>query len=150
MKPRLNDWLKNGWASAHETSPREIANLFAIADRDIAAAGHSDLVNDWRFNIAYNGALQLAPAALAAAGYRAERANHHYRVIQSLELTIGAEAATVQKFDVFRKKRNVSDYERANTISDVEVEEMRRLAESLRKDVLAWISARHATLKPPA
>jgi hypothetical protein len=31
---------------------------------------------DWAFNIAYNAALQVATAALAAAGYQAERLNH--------------------------------------------------------------------------
>jgi len=38
-------------------------------------------------NIAYNAALQAAAAALAAAGYRASREQHHYRVIQSLRQT---------------------------------------------------------------
>ncbi len=42
-------------------------------------------------SIAYNAALQTATAALAAAGYRATRDSHHYRVIQSLAFTIGAD-----------------------------------------------------------
>jgi hypothetical protein len=42
---------------------------------------------DWKLNIAYNAALQAATAALAAAGYRAAREQHHYRTIQSLALT---------------------------------------------------------------
>lgn len=94
---------------------------------------------DWRFNIAYNAALQLAAAALAAAGYQAERSSHHYRVIQSLELTIEADASTIRKLEVFRKKRNITDYERADTVSDLEAEEMRKLAVSLRRAVEVWI-----------
>jgi len=43
---------------------------------------------DWKLNIAHNAALQAATAALAAAGYRAGRDAHHYRVIQSLQLTV--------------------------------------------------------------
>src|SRR5207248_5959648 len=101
MKPSLQDWLKNGWVKAHQTSRQEIADLFAVADRDLAACETPGLVNDWRFNIAYNASLQLASAALAASGYQAERANHHYRVIHSLELTIKSNAATVRKFDTF-------------------------------------------------
>ena len=66
--------------------------------------------DDWRFAIAYNAALQAATAALAAAGYRASRENHHYRVIQSLELTLGKDAKFIRAFDAFRKKRNVSSY----------------------------------------
>jgi len=75
-----------------------------VADRDIAACQTPGLVSDWKFNIAYNAALQLASAALAAAGYQADRANHHYRVIQSPEFTLGTDATTVRKFDLFRKK----------------------------------------------
>ena len=97
------------------------------------------MVSDWKFNIAYDAALQLAAAALAAACYQAERANHHFRLIQSLELTIGADPAMIRKFDLFRKKRNVSDYERAETISDLEVAEMRKLAEKLRTAVRAYL-----------
>src|SRR5436190_11613296 len=111
MKPSLQDWLKNGWVKAHQTSRQEIADLFAVADRDLAACQTPGLINDWRFNIAYNAALQLASAALAASGYQAERANHHYRVLHSLEFTLGADPATIRKLDVFRKKRNITDYE---------------------------------------
>ena len=106
----------------------------------------------FRFRLAvqylYNAALQLASAALIAAGYRAERGNHHFRVIHSLEFTIGADAAIVRKFDVFRKKRNISDYERANTISEIEAEEMQELAETLRKSVDAWLRRNHPQLTP--
>jgi len=142
----LQDWLKYGWLKEHKTSRHEIADLFAVADRDLKACQTPDLVPDWRFNIAYNAALQLATAALAAAGYEAERGNHHYRVIQSLEFTLALPAATIRKFDVFRKKRNVTDYERADTISETEAEEIRDLAQSLRSDVEAWIRGNHPRL----
>jgi len=62
-------------------------------------------------------------------------------------LTIAANATTIRTFDAFRKKRNISDYERADTISDLEAEEMRQLAEKLRKTVRAWIAAKHPSLK---
>src|SRR5260370_1410913 len=105
----------------------------------------------WRrtgFNIAYNAALRIATAVLAASGYQAERANHHYRVIDSLSLTLGTDAGSIKKFDIFRKKRNISDYERADTISASDVEEMRSLAEKLRVDFEAWIQKNHPQLKP--
>jgi hypothetical protein len=107
-----------------------------------------NLGTDWQFNIAYNGALQLATAALAATGYRAERANHNHRVIHSLEFTIGADAAFIRKFDLFRKKRNISDYERAHTISEFEAAEMRELAEDLRAHVHEWLRKHHPRLTP--
>ena len=123
----LQDWLKFGWLKEHKTSRQEIADLFAVADRDLKACQPPDLVPDWQFNIAYNAAPQLATAALAAAGYQAERSSHHYRVIQSLELTIGADAGTIRKLEFFRKKRNITGYERADAVSELEAEEMRKL-----------------------
>ena len=131
---------------AHQPSPNEIRDLVAIADRDIAAARTPGLHNDWSFNIAYNAALQIATAALAAAGYKAERMNHHYRVIDSLSETLGTDSKTVAMFDLFRKKRNASDYERAGAVSDRDVEAMRELAEKLRKEFIPWIEKEHPDL----
>ena len=65
-----------------------------------------------------------------------------------MELTIGADANIIRKFDVFRKKRNISDYERAETVSDLETKEMRKLAVSLRKTVEAWIKKNHPEYAP--
>src|SRR5208337_3104011 len=97
----LRSWLQNGWLVEHVTSLEEIGNLLAIADRDLAASQAPKLPSDWRLAIAYNAALQAANAALAAAGYRASRDSHHYRVIQSLSLTIGAASGTVRQLDAF-------------------------------------------------
>jgi hypothetical protein len=119
-----------------------------VADRDLAACRTPGLHNDWRFNIAYNAALQLSSAALAISGYQAERLNHHYRVIDSLAHTLSVDAATIQKLDVFRKKRNVSDYERADTISDAEAIGVIALAEELRRTLLQWIDRHYLHLKP--
>ncbi len=133
---------------AHKTNRNEIAELLAVADRDLAASKTPGLHNDWSFNIAYNAALQVATAALAASGYQAERANRHFCGIESLSLTLGTDAGTIRKFDIFRKKRNISDYERADTISSFEVKEMWALAEKLRADFDAWIQRNDPQLKP--
>jgi hypothetical protein len=145
----LQDWLRHGWLKEHKTSRQEVADLFAVADRDLSACQTPKLVPDWKFNIAYNAALQLATAALAAAGYQAERSSQHYRVIQSLEFTLGTDAATIRKLDVFRKKRNITDYERADTVSEREADDMRRLAEKLRREVEMWIRRSHPEYAAP-
>src|SRR6516225_9795630 len=116
----LPSWFQNSWLVQHTSSADEIKNLLAISDRDLATCQVKDLPADWRFTIAYNAALQAATAALAAAGYRASRDNHHYRVIQSLEFTIVPESKFIDTLDAFRKKRNVSSYDLAGAISDVE------------------------------
>jgi hypothetical protein len=97
-------------------------------------------------NIAYNAALQAATAALAAAGYRPSRDQHHYRVIQSLRETIGADAAMINTFDTFRKKRNVAGYERVGLVSDADADSMRALARKLRDGVATWLRKHHAHL----
>jgi len=123
--------------------------LVDIADRDIEASNTDSLHDDWRFNIAYNAALQLANAALAASGYRVEHGgNQHYRAIDSLSLTLGTDSPTIKKFEVFRKKRNVSDYERVGSVSESDVKEMHSIAEKLRNDFEAWIAKTHPELKP--
>lgn len=131
---------------SHKTSRQEIADLFAIADRDLSACQTPGLIPDWQFNIAYNAELQLSAAALSAAGYVAERSNHHHRVIHSLEYTVALAPALIQQFDFCRKKRNISDYERADMISETEAHEMRELAELLRTLVEEWIIANHPNL----
>jgi hypothetical protein len=118
----------------------------AISDRDLGACQVKQLPTDWRFAIAYNAGLQAATAALAAAGYRATRDNHHYRVIQSLEFTTAPGRKFIDTFDGFRKKRNVSSYDLAGSVSDKEADEMLKLALSLRAEVEKWIRAIHPKL----
>lgn len=142
----LSDWLRAGWLTEHQSSPREIGDLLHVADRDLADCQVSGLSADWRLNIAYNAALQSATAALAAAGYRAGREAHHYRVIQSLALTVGADRALVAQLEQFRKKRNIGGYERAGTVSDQEAAEMIDLARRLRRNVEEWLQAEHLDL----
>jgi len=142
----LQGWLQNSWLVRHTTSADEIANLLRISDRDLAACKARELPVDWKLAIAYNAGLQAGTAALAAAGYRASRDNHHYRVIQSLELTIGASRKQVDTFDGFRKKRNVSSYDLAGGGSDREAEEMLKLAGEIRAHVEKWICAAHPEL----
>jgi len=138
--------LRNGWLVEHTTSTAEIGELLAIADRDLTDCRVQGLSPEWRLNIAYNAALQASTAALAACGYRASREAHHYRVIQSLALTIGADAGLVRQFDLFRKKRNIGGYERAGTVSDKEANEMIALAEQIRQEVRDWLVSYHPDL----
>jgi hypothetical protein len=142
----LRDWLANGWLVEHRTSAEEIEALLAVADRDLRDCQVPGLSSDWRLNIAYNAALQAATAALAAAGYRAARDSHRFRVLQSLAHTTGADPGLVAQLDTFRKKRNIGGYERVGTISDHEAEEMLLLAQTLRREVEQWIRANRPDL----
>jgi len=142
----LKNWLNNGWLTKHLTSSQEIAALLGLADRDLSECKISGLSPDWQLNIAYNAALQTATAALAASGYRAARDAHHYRIIQSLTHTIHADTEFITLFDQFRKKRNISGYDHAGTISDQEAKEMVALADRLRREVENWLHENHPDL----
>jgi hypothetical protein len=146
MNMSLRDWLQNGWLDAHQSSREEIQNLLHLADRDLRASQAAGLGTDWRFAIAYNAALQAATAVLAAAGFRAAREAHHFRVIQSLAYTLGAKPGLVRRLNAFRKKRNVSSYETGGTISTKEAQEMADLAQELREKVGRWIKSKHPEL----
>ena len=142
----LPNWQKNGWLVEHRSSRNEIRDLLGIVARDLEDCRTEGLSPDWRLNIAYNAALQAATAALCASGCRAAREVHHYRVIESLALTIGAPSAIVRQFDAFRKKRNIGGYDRAGTTSDQEAGEMIALAEGICRDVSAWLRKNHPGL----
>jgi hypothetical protein len=141
----LQSWRQNGWLVPHGTSAEEIANLMALSDRDLTACQVERLPADWRFAIAYNAGLQAATAALAAAGYRASRDNHHYRVIQSLEFTTAPSQKVIDTFD-----GNVSSYDLAGSVSDKEAGEMLKLAITLRGDAERWIRATRPGLFKPS
>ena len=143
----LREWLEKGWLREHKTTRTEIAAILAVADRDLADSRAVGLSADGRFQIAYSAALEAATAALAAAGYRPGRVeSQHYRVLQSLALTVGATPQQVSTLESFRKKRNIASYERAGLVSQEETREMMELAEALRKKVEEWLRSEHPEL----
>jgi hypothetical protein len=114
-----------------------------VAERDLADARVSGLSADARLSLAYSGALQLATAALSACGYRAARERHHHTVIQALAHTIAADSSLIDEFDGFRKKRNLSSYERPGSVSDHEADRMLSLALRLRDHLNDWLRGHH-------
>ena len=142
----LSDWERNGWVTKHRSSRTEFRDLLQVVERDLADSAAEGLSADWRMNIAYITGLQAVTAVLAAAGFRAARDSQHHRVIQSLRETVGTDAKVVATFEAFRKKRNISGYERVGLVSDADAEAMRALAVNLRDDVVAWLEQHHAAL----
>jgi hypothetical protein len=142
----LSEWLANRWLQPHETSPLEISDLLDVVDRDLADASVVGLSADWRLSIAHNAILQLATCALAAEGYRPDRQRAHERAILSLQWTIGLEQETVTVLDAVRRKRNISNYERAGRATGTEAAEVLGIARELRTRVRSWLRAKHPHL----
>lgn len=145
----LQNWAGNGWLSRHETSPQEIANLLAVVDRDLADAG-GDISADWRFGIAYNGALKLCTILLYASGYRTSRdGNQHYRTINAVPLILGAERQDDADYlDGCRRKRNIAEYDRTDVVTERDAEELVEFTEELRGAVLKWLEQYYPDLVP--
>ena len=127
----LSDWEKNGWLKIHRTSRDEIQNLLMIVKRDLKDSQVTEITNDWRFVIAYNAALNICTIALYSMGYKPSRSqSEHYRVIQSLVLTLGVEHEDIRDYlNNCRAKRNISDYDMAGTISINEVQELIKITQ---------------------
>jgi hypothetical protein len=142
----LQDWLAEGHLGMHQTSKQEIAQLKAVFERDYADAQVKALSTDRRFATAYSAALCIAVAALAACGFRAVSEGHHYWSIQSLAFTLQIDSKYLGKFDKFRQKRNISDYERIGMSSERDVSEMLNLAKILRDSLEEWLKKNHPDL----
>ena len=142
----LKQWADNGWLRPHQTSAREIRDLLNIVERDIKDAD-GDISTDWQFGIAYNAALRLCTVLLYASGYRAERNLQHYRTLQALPLTLGAEKKDDALFlDKCRVKRNTVEYEYVGAATETETKELLTFVRELKRDVLDWLSANHPEL----
>jgi hypothetical protein len=121
----LKQWADNGWLKPHKTSREEIANLLAIVERDLADAANESISPDSRFGIAYNAALKLCTILLSAAGYRADKARHHYLTIQAMPLILGRDRANdAQYLDTCRNKRNIVEYHYVGNVTVRDVEEL--------------------------
>ena len=144
----LNDWHKAGWLRPHQTSKRQIADLFAIVDRDLEDAARG-LSPDWQFGIAYNAVLKLCTVLVYAEGWRPEKNLAHYRTLQALPLILGeSRRDDADYLDACRSKRNTAEYDSPGQVTAAEAKELAAFARELRADVIAWLEKAHPGLSP--
>lgn len=142
----LKQWADNRWLKEERTSREEISNLLAIVERDMEDAKGS-ISPDWRFGIAYNGALKLCTIFLRAEGYRAAHGLQHYRTIMALPLILGDDRKSDAEYlDSCRIKRNKVEYDYVGGASEDDAEELLTFVKELRDDVLAWLKKHHPEL----
>ncbi|MGB0372929.1 MAG: hypothetical protein ACPGN3_16475 [Opitutales bacterium] len=145
----LQQWYKNGWLRPHTTNRQQIADLFAIVERDLADAKTARLSSDWQFGIAYNAALKLCTILLYAEGFRPERNLAHYRTLQSLPIILGkTKQDDADYLDSCRAKRNLVEYDMAGRTSNEEADELIGFAAEFNADVVKWLKATHPSLLP--
>ncbi len=143
----LQTWAADGLLVPHKTTHVEISNFLAMAHHDLEQCRVEGLSAGWRLNIAYNGLLQEATAALAASGYRAPAGEgHHYVVFQSLAFTVGLDDDAVRKLDTLRKKRHNATYGHPGAVSDHEALDALRLITQIVAQIEAWLRKSHSEL----
>ena len=139
----LKQWADNGWLHSHTTSEEEIRKLLAMVERNLRDASEN-ISADWRFSIAYNAALTLCNVLLYSEGYRASREAHHYRVIQSLQLTLGSEhRADIEYLEACRRKRNIIKYEVPGAATEENARELIEFVIHFKTIVMDWLRKKH-------
>jgi len=142
----LAQWYKNGWLKPHQPEPKEIADLFEIARRDVSDSAAENLSPDWRFGISYNAVLKLCTVLLRAEGFRAEKNLNHYRTIQAMGIIFPERKTDVSYLDACRAKRNTAEYDRVGTISYEEAQELVDFVQELEPEVVRWLKKNHPEL----
>ena len=143
----LENLLKIGMLKTHKTSKDEIQRLLTAIRRNIADAEIEAVSCETRFDSAYKAIMQAAHIALLANGFRPDtnRPGHHMTVIQSLPTTIGLSNERMIVLDVFRRKRNLSDYT-GDWVDQTAMENCIIEAKALLQKVQEWLSKHRSDL----
>ena len=128
-------------------SRETVTRLLSAAKAHIADAQVTTISAQTRFGAAYTAIRMLADVALNTNGYRTltSRPGHHQTAIQTLPLTIGLPAQTVQVLDALRKQRHVTEYS-GDLVPDSAVLECLTQARALQMAVRAWLKAHQPKL----
>jgi uncharacterized protein (UPF0332 family) len=136
----LENLLKIGQLKSHTPDKSEITKLLQAARRNLSDSEVAGISPETRFDAAYKAIFQAALAALTANGFRPDthRPGHHMTVIQSLPRTIGLSNERMVVLDVFRRKRNLSDYS-GDWIDEASTQSCVAAAKALLRDVEEWL-----------
>jgi uncharacterized protein (UPF0332 family) len=106
----------------HRATPAEVAQLLALADRDIRMARRMMAEDwDWAFSIAYNAVLQAARALMYSQGYRPASEQGHKNTLAFVREALGVDFdSLIGYFDRMRIKRNQAIYDIAGLITETE------------------------------
>jgi hypothetical protein len=115
-------------------------------ERDLNDA-QGNISADWRFGIAYNGALKLCRILLYAEGYRPSHELQHYRTLAALPEILGeTKKADAEYLDDCRKKRNIVEYDEVSGASVSDADELIGFVKEFKDEVIAWLKKNHPEL----
>jgi uncharacterized protein (UPF0332 family) len=126
----LEDLERQGYIKKLPIDRKKVRDSLSLAERDIATA--TTLLNldtDWAFSIAYNAMLQTLRAFMSSQGYRPDGGNQHVSTVRFAELFLDKDIVIV--FDRMRRKRHISVYDTAGSISKTEAKTAIQTAEEI-------------------
>ena len=125
----------------------EIQRLLYKAGTRIKDAHSEAISDDSRFDLAYEGVLQLAVCALRANGYRlGSKGGHHVIALQSLSKSIGYPKEKIRLLDEFRRQRSIGLYDGSFDPTSTEVLTLLQIADSLRQYLQTWLKENYPDL----
>ena len=141
--------LRDGRVRPYRSNPHEIADLFAVVERDLADAAVTGVSTDRRFATAYNAALQCATIVMYCEGYRTRGEGHHGATLAFPRIALGSAAEQVIDYlDYCRNRRNRLDYHRVEHISETEAARLLAQARGFRDLVWAWVKLHRQEMLP--
>ena len=143
----LQNLLRIGKLKTHTVTAREIRQLLAAVERNLADAAVAQVSDETRFDAAYKAVMRCALAAMLAEGYRPSTSEpgHHVTLIQSLPLTLGVANEAWIVLDALRRKRNANDYT-GDVVTPDMVDECAAQAKSLHVVLRKHLKKSHAAL----
>ncbi len=115
-----SDLERKGLVTRISVDRKRVKDLLRLAARDLRVARSLNRESpDWAYSIAYNSMLQSARALMFSRGYRPTGNTPHFAVIAFLRSTFSQQLGTlIGELDRMRKKRHISVYDTAGTISE--------------------------------
>lgn len=144
----MQQWLDNSWIRRIEPTSRDVADLLAVAQREIADGSLRGMSADGTFDHAYAAVRALCQAALHASGFAVSKGSRsHERLIESLKFTLDEEwSAEIDHLDRCRRMRHQALYDRAGVVRQTDAAELLEVAQRLQGAVHQWLERHHSHL----
>lgn len=131
-------------------SAEELQRLLRKANTRLQDAKSESISPESRFDLAYEGVLQLALAALRANGYRpGSKGGHHVIALQSLPKSIAYPKQKIRLLDEFRRQRAIGLYDGSFDPTESEVQALLETGIDLQKHLDEWLDQNHPELTQP-
>jgi uncharacterized protein (UPF0332 family) len=130
----LEKLLRDRLISKVVSSPKQVGEVFRVAERDLNAARNSLREGDfdWALAIAYNSMLQAGRALMLKRGFRPVGEFKHVAVVEFVKVEFGGDELCRRlafAFGKIRRKRHRVVYEQAGITTEREASEVIGLAE---------------------